>query len=79
MAYDAISPIGENRFDLLFAYLMAVTVNLHKNKDDEPAKIEDFLLDFWADQEQGEPGVQSLEEQRRIIEAMKLVLEGGGK
>lgn len=74
MAFDAVSPIGENRLDLLFAYLMAVTVNLHKSKDDQPAKVEDFLLDFWAG-EDGDAEPQSLDEQRRIIEAMKRVFE----
>ena len=73
MAYDAVSPIGERRLDVLFAYLMAVTVNLHKGKDEEPAKVEDFLIDFWAE-ERGE-AEQSLEEQRRLIEAMKRVFE----
>jgi hypothetical protein len=73
MAFDAVEPIGDSRLDLLFAYLMAVTVNLHKSKDDQAAKVEDFLLDFWAGEE-GEAS-QSLDEQRRIIEAMKRVFE----
>lgn len=78
MAYDAVSPIGERRLDVLFAYLMAVTVNLHKGKDEEPAKVDDFLIDFWAgDGREAEP--QSLEEQRNIIEMMKLVFERGSR
>jgi hypothetical protein len=60
---------------LLFAYLMAVWVNVHKGKDDKPAEVKDFLLDFWTE-ERLEPEPQSLEEQRAIIEMMKLVLEG---
>lgn len=76
MAYDAVSPIGERRLDVLFAYLMAVTVNLHKGEGDEPAKVEDFLVDFWAEErEPGEAEPQSLEEQRQIIQAMKLIFE----
>ena len=75
IAFDAVEPIGDRRLDLLFAYLMAVTVNLHRGKDDKAAKVEDFLLDFWAG-EGREPEPQSLEEQRSIIEMMKRVFEG---
>jgi len=74
IAYDAVSPIGESRLDLLFAYLMAVLVNVHKGKDDTPASPEDFLIDFWAERVEREPE-QSLEEQRAILEMLKLVLE----
>lgn len=77
MAYDAVAPIGETRLDFLFAFLMAVTVNLHKSKGDEPAKLSDFLIDHWA-REPEEPEPQSIEEQRAMIMMLKAVFEGRG-
>ena len=77
MAYDNVEPIGDRRLDLLFALLMAVTVNIHKSKDDKPAMAADFLPEFWTE-ERFEPEAQSLEEQRRMIQMIKLVFERQG-
>lgn len=80
MIYDAIEPIGEGRLDFLFAYLIAAIFNLFLRREGQtPAIPKDFLIDFWANERRGgEPAEQSPEEQRAMIEMMKLIFEPAG-
>ena len=72
-AFDAQEPIGERRVDLLVAYLMSLIANVNRGKDQKAFEVKDFLLDFWPEQKR-ESG-QSLEEQRAILEMMRMVFE----
>jgi nitrate reductase alpha subunit len=50
MAYDAISPIGPARLDILAANLAATIANRHRNPQRErPFKVRDFLIDWWGE------------------------------
>ena len=43
-AYDRLEPIGNERFDYLFAYLMLIIYKVNAGRRQRPLKVKDFLI-----------------------------------
>jgi hypothetical protein len=61
--YDALEPIGGLRTDFGFAMLAALYVNAHKRKNDQPAKV----LDFMPFMDKGPPKKQTPQDMMAVL------------
>ena len=50
-AFASVEPFGEAREDLRNALLMALLANLHSAPGSTAPKFEDFLINYWGDEE----------------------------
>lgn len=53
LAYDRIDPIGNDRFDVLFAMLTSTLANCHRSKKQSAYKLEDFIPRWGSKSKQG--------------------------
>lgn len=75
MAYDSISPIGDERLDILTASICQTIANRSGGKDGEgkePFRLTDFLIDFTGQKsvDDGYPTPEQLLEKAKFINSM---------
>jgi hypothetical protein len=76
-AYEAVTgPIGDERFDHLFAMLASVVANVNRDRKQRPYPAEQFLPKWQAKQETGN-GETDPEQLLRTVKRLHKAMGGG--
>jgi hypothetical protein len=65
-AFDSMDPIGDERFDLLIASVVAMIANVNRGKDQKAFTLQDATLKWDVEPKKG----QNLEHQLAFVKAM---------
>lgn len=71
MVYEQVEPFGDRRGDFQAALICMTLANRLRNKDEQPFKMQDFLLDFERARAE-----QTMEEQIAFAHMMTIALGG---